>query len=217
MFLSGEFATFAEFFQPLDFHVGKFTEYKLPLKSLPAGTHAFEYHLGKVFFENMESADIHNADLTVELNVTVKHDLYILDFKITGTITLICDRCLDDLVMPVDTEYHINVKYGDDYNDESDDLLVIPESDNYLNVAYMLYDTVALTVPIKHVHPMGKCNRQMSQMLKKHRANPIDEDAEIEEQLIEEMDDMDAGSGGRPTDPRWDALKGLADSDDSSD
>lgn len=189
--------------------MGKFTEYKLPLKSLPEGVHSFEYHLGKGFFENMESQDIHDADLHVGLTVTYKRDIYTLDFKVTGTITLICDRCLDDLVMPVDTEYHINVKYGEDYNDESDDLLVIPFGDNYLNVAYMLYDTVALTIPIKHVHPLGKCNRQMSQMLKKHRAVPAGDDEELEEQLIDEMDTMDTSGDGAPTDPRWDALKGL--------
>ena len=197
--------------------MGKFTEFKLPLKSLPEGTHSFEYHLGKKFFENMESPDIHDADLQVQLTVTYKRDLYTLDFTITGTITLICDRCLDDLIMPVETEYHINVKYGDDYNDEADDLLVIPESDNYLNVAYILYDTVALTVPIKHVHPMGKCNRQMSQMLKKHRARPADDDSELEDELIEEMDSMDASDPAeQPTDPRWDTLKGLASSTDES-
>ena len=197
--------------------MGKFTEFKLPLKSLPEGTHSFEYHLGKKFFENMESPDIHDADLQVQLTVTYKRDLYTLDFTITGTITLICDRCLDDLIMPVETEYHINVKYGDDYNDEADDLLVIPESDNYLTVAYILYDTVALTVPIKHVHPMGKCNRQMSQMLKKHRARPADDDSELEDELIEEMDSMDASDPAeQPTDPRWDALKGLASSTDES-
>lgn len=192
--------------------MGKFTDYKLPLKSLTEGVHSFEYHLDKKFFENMESPDIHDADLHVALSVTYKRDLYTLDFAITGTITLICDRCLDDLVMPVDTDYHINVRYGEDYNDEADDLLVIPESDNYLNVAYMLYDTVALTIPIKHVHPLGKCNRQMSQMLKKHRARPTGEDGDLEDRLIDEMEVMDdsADVSETPTDPRWDALRGLA-------
>ncbi|MCM1483682.1 MAG: DUF177 domain-containing protein [Muribaculaceae bacterium] len=184
---------------------------------MPVGTHSFEYHLGKQFFANMESADIHDADLSVALTVTHKQDIYHLEFQIQGTITLICDRCLDDLIFPVDTTYAINVKYGEDYNDEADDLLIIPESDNYLNVAYILYDTVALTIPIKHVHPMGKCNRQMSAMLKKHRARPAssDEDAELEETLIEEMDSMnmdsdESDSTPAATDPRWDALKGLS-------
>ncbi len=157
----------------------------------------------------MESADIHDADLTVDLTVTHRNDLYSLSFHITGTITLICDRCLDDLIQDIDTVYNLTVRYGDDYNDDSDDLLVIPFSDNYLNVAYMIYDTVALTIPIKHVHPLGKCNRQMSAMLKKHRAAGVsDEDAELQNALIEEMDSMDTEQPA-PSDPRWDKLKDL--------
>ncbi len=177
------------------------------------GTHESEYRLGKTFFANMESEDIHDADLRVALTVNYKGDIYELNFTVEGTVTLICDRCLDDLEYPIETSYHINVKYGDDYNDDSDDLLVIPESDNYLNVAYMIYDTVALTIPIKHVHPLGKCNRQMSAMLKKHRAAAVsDEDAELEEQLIDEIDTMEAEEPQR-TDPRWDKLKDFKDSE----
>ena len=129
-------------------------------------------------------------------------------------MTLICDRCLDDLIFPIATSYAISVKYGEDYNDDSDDLLVIPESDSYLNVAYMIYDTVALAVPIKHVHPLGKCNRQMSAMLRKHRARRTDdEDAELEETLIEEMDSMPDQPSDQPSDPRWDELRKLKGSD----
>lgn len=196
------------------FTLGKFTEYKLPLKSLTPGVHEFEYHLDKTFFTNMESADIHDADLDVHLTVTYRSDVYTLQFHITGTITLICDRCLDDLIQEVDTTYNLTVRYGEDYNDDSDELLIIPESDNYLNVAYMIYDTVALTVPIKHVHPLGKCNRQMSAILKKHRAHrPDDEDADLEDSLIDEIDNIDQQEQQSPTDPRWDGLKGLADSE----
>lgn len=195
--------------------MGKFTAFKLPLKSLAPGKHTFQYHLDKQFFTNMESADIHDADLGVDLTVDYNGHYYLLDFKITGEAVLICDRCLDDLRLPIDTGYRITVEYGEDYNDESDDVLQIPESDNYLNVAYMIYDTVALAIPIKHVHPLGKCNRQMSAMLKKHRATIDSEDADLEESLIDEMDALDDTTPDRgftapPADPRWDALKKLS-------
>ena len=76
---------------------------------------------------------------------------------------------------------------------------------------------MALTIPIKHVHPMGKCNRQMSAMLRKHRAHrPGDEDAELEDTLIDEMESMDTDRADTPTDPRWDGLKALS-SDSSAD
>jgi len=201
---------FAKFFQ-LTTPMGKFSQFKLPLKSLPKGTHEFEYHLDKQFFMNMESADVRDADVDVKLVVTYANDVYDLAFAFTGKIIVPCDRCLDDLELGMDTSYRIKVKYGDDYREDSDDMMEIPESDNYLNVAYMMFDTVSLAIPIKHVHPMGKCNRAMSSLLKKHRAqDPNDPDAALEDELIEEMESMsDSGDdvSSQTTDPRWDKLK----------
>ena len=194
--------------------MGKYTAFKLPLKSLGVGTHEFEYHLDKQFFVNMESSDIHDADLNVALTVQYNGDIYNLDFHITGEVVLICDRCLDDLRFPIDATYHIVVKYGEDYNDDNDEVLEIPETDNTLNVAYMIKDTVELAIPMKHVHPLGKCNRQMSAMLRKHRARRGDDDAELENELIDEIDNIDAqSSAAGNSDPRWDALRKLSDDD----
>ena len=195
--------------------MGKFTAYKIPLKSLPAGVSEFDFKLDKAFFQNMENADIHDADLDVHLTVETKPDVYHMAFTISGTITLICDRCLDQLVTPIETEYKLNVKFGEDYDDSTDDLLVIPQADNYLNVAYMIYDTVALAIPMRHVHPAGKCNRQMSTLLRHHRAQtPADAESDdsIEQQLIDEIDTIDTAPD-TPTatiDPRWEGLSKLA-------
>lgn len=196
--------------------VGKFSAYKLPLKLLPVGSQEFDYHLDKQFFVDMESSDIHGANLDVHVTVVNKGDIYDMTIDIAGEITLVCDRCLDDLEWPVDTSYHIFVKYGPDFNDDSDELLEIPEGDAYLNIAYMIYDTVALTIPIKHVHPLGKCNRAMSTLLKKHRAQGSageeDEDEEMMDEIMEEVDDtIDDASSDDNTDPRWDELKKLND------
>ena len=189
--------------------MGKFSEFKLPLKSIPAGTQEFSYHLDKTFFVNMENADVRDADVDVHLTVTHKNDVYDLVFHLTGTVTVACHRCLDNLELPVDTTYQVAVKYGDDYRDDADGMIEIPESDNFLNVAYMIHDTAALAIPIKHVHPLGKCNRAMSTLLKKHRAHtPGDPDAELEDELLDGIDDADTGEA-QATDPRWDALRGL--------
>lgn len=186
--------------------MGKFSEFKLPLKSMPIGSQEFDYHLDKQFFINMESSDVHGADLNVRLTVENRGEMYDLTFVITGEVTLICDRCLDNMQHEIDTTYHITVKYGADYNDDTDDLLEIPESDNYLNVSYLIYDTVELAIPLKHVHAPGKCNRAMSGKLNKHRARIADdEENEMEEEILDEID----SAGETPTDPRWSALEGL--------
>lgn len=188
--------------------MGKFSEFKLQLKGMPEGLNEYSYHLGKDFFVNMENEDIHDADINVTLKATRRGDSYDLAFHFAGTLTLICTRCLDDLIYPIDTDYHVTVEYGDEYRDESDDLLIIPDSDPTLNVAFMIYDTIVLAIPMKHVHPQGKCNRQMSALLRKHRGRHAEgEDAELEEELMEDIDDEPA-----QPDSRWDALRGLASS-----
>lgn len=193
--------------------MGKFSQFKLPLKSLQKGEHSYSYRLDKEFFKNMESADVRDANVDVSLTVTYSNDVYALCFNLKGVVTVPCDRCLDDLQLDIDTGYSIKVKYGDTYS-ESDDLMEIPESDNYLNVAYMIYDTVSLAIPIKHVHQLGKCNKAMSALLKKHRASLADDsDSSLEEELIDEIDAIaesdDAPAESKPTDPRWDKLKDL--------
>jgi uncharacterized metal-binding protein YceD (DUF177 family) len=191
--------------------VGKFSEFKLPLKSLPEGKHEFHYDLDKHFFANMESSEIRDAKVAVELTVVHRNGVYDLNFDCNGSVTVACDRCLDDLELPIETAYHVVVKYGDAYKEDSDEFIEIPESDNFLNVAYMIYDTISLAIPIKHVHPLGKCNRAMSSLLKKHRTQiPDDPDADLEEELISEIDATDVDipdNNSAPTDPRWDALK----------
>ena len=166
--------------------MGKFSDYKLMLKSLPLGKHQFEYHLSKQFFANMENSDVRDADVKVDLEVDHSNDAYQLAFHLTGTLTVLCDRCLDELPLDVDATYDLTVKYGDDYDNESDSLLIIPESDNYLNVAYMIYDTAVLAIPPRDVPPQGKCNRAMSALNKKYLVNDGSEldDDEIDSDLM---------------------------------
>lgn len=196
--------------------MGKFAEFKLQLKSMPEGTHEFHYDIDKQFFTNMESTDVRDAAVAVDLTAIHKNGVYDLTFACEGTVTVACDRCLDDLELPIETAYHVIVKYGDEYRDDSDEFIEIPESDSYLNVAYMIFDTISLAIPIKHVHPLGKCNRAMSSLLKKHRTRMADDpDAELEDQLMEEMEsgqvqpDEQRSAADSATDPRWDALKNL--------
>lgn len=211
---------FAQFY-PRDNHarskmikVVKFAQYNLRLQGLPEGKHHYDMTMGNEFLANMENPDIHNADLKVGVDVDVRHGEYFITMKINGTVTLLCDRCLDALVWPVDTEYSLTVRFGESYDDSTDEVLVIPSSDPTLNIAYLLNDTVTLSLPMRHVHPAGQCNRAMTQRLHSHKVSTPggDGDEVSDEELIEETRNEAEDAA---TDPRWDALKGLG-ADDSN-
>lgn len=157
--------------------MGKFSQYKVQLASKTDGRHEQDFVCDTEFFRNMENDDVADADIKVHLDLEKKNDAYVLVFTCKGMMHIPCDRCLDPMEHPVDTTYRLTVRYGERY-DESDDVLIIPHGDTYLNVAYMLHDTVMLTVPLRHVHPAGQCNRAMSAVLSRHNAEALDDEDE---------------------------------------
>ena len=175
-----------------DRKVGKFTAYKVELANKPDGHYEQDFHIGKDFFENMENNDILSADIDVHMDMEKKIDAYECTFHCKGMLQVPCDRCLDPLDHEVDATYRVVVKYGEDYDDGADNLLVIPYSNSYLNVAYILYDTILLTIPLRHVHPLGKCNRAMAEALRKHKRGATD-DEEVDAALDEVDDEIAEG------------------------
>ena len=57
-----------------------------------------------------------------------------------------CDRCLDDMELEIATDDSLKVKLGADFSDEND-IVVVPEEDGYINVAWFIYEFIALTIP----------------------------------------------------------------------
>lgn len=159
--------------------MGKFTLYKLPLKSLPVGTHHYEYLLDNEFFRNIDGPEVQKGKVSVTLSVKRTADVFELDFVINGVIQVPCDRCLDDLDLEVDTKEKLYVKFGAEYSDENDNVVIVPEAEGEINIAWFLYEFIALTIPLKHVHPAGKCNKSMSAKLRKHTAHSTDDEAKM--------------------------------------
>ena len=172
--------------------MGKYSAYKVQLASLPEGKFEQEFVCDTQFFKNMENPDVVNSDVKVHLDLEYRNGIYNLDFTFKGLVQVPCDRCLDPIDIEVDTTYNIKVEYGDSYDDASDDLLIIPAANPYLNVAYMLYDTILLAIPMRHVHPLGKCNRAMAAALSKHKVRGAEDDADMVDTSIglDEVEDV---------------------------
>ncbi|MBF6598868.1 MAG: DUF177 domain-containing protein [Fermentimonas sp.] len=189
--------------------MAKFSLYKIPLKTLSPGVHTYEYELDRKFFEAIDGDEIRKGDVNVILNVRRTSSSFELNFDIEGVIKVSCTRCLDDMNLDVDTESRLIVKFGSEYSEESDEIVIIPEDEGEINIAWFLYEFIALTIPIKHVHPAGECNRVVSSKFKKHRAVSTDDDDDDGDDLIEEDSEPQDEEDIQQSDPRWDSLRGL--------
>ena len=172
---------------------------KLKIKTLPFGTHAVECHLDESFFNTDEQTEVRRADVDVTLEVTRKSETtFHLEIDCSGTLTTACDRCLDDLDLPVDVNYSLNVEQlGTELDDSNDELLIVPADWRELDAAPLVRDTVLLALPMTHCHENeDDCNADMLNVLDSHRV-----------EAVPEGDDNESETTG--TDPRWEALKKL--------
>lgn len=133
---------------------------------MPVGSStALEYRLDNDFFANIDGPEVQRGKVDVALTVKRTATVFELNFDLSGVIYIPCDRCLDDMELIIDTDEQLFIKLGHEYKEESDNMLIIPEDEGELNIAWFLYEFIALTIPIKHVHPYGKCNKDMSARL----------------------------------------------------
>ena len=172
----------------------------------------YEFVLDNQFFALIDGPEVQKGKVEVALAVKKTSRSFELDFHTEGVVWVPCDRCLDDMEQPVSSTDKLIVKFGHEYAEEGDNLIVIPEEEGEINVAWFMYEFVALAVPMKHVHPVGKCNKSMTGKLNKHLRTTSDEDegvftSEEDEELSNEGDEKDETQ----IDPRWNELKKILD------
>ena len=166
-------------------------QFKVDLKALTEEVTPLEWELDDQFFEQLEDAQLQQGSVHVSGSIRKAVGFFELELQSVGTVRVPCDRCLEMMDQPVEADLRLIVKMGSEYTDD-DDVITVDEAHPVLDTAWLIYESIALAVPIRHVHQPGDCNVSMSEKLNElSAARSSDADAE------------DA------VDPRWAALKGL--------
>lgn len=169
-------------------------EFLVPFAGLKFGKHQFEFEIDKKFFEDFDFDEYNDVNIKVSLVLEKKTTMLELTFKSKGTVNVPCDLTNEDFDLPVKGKLELIVKFGEEYNDENDEMLVLPHGEHQIDVSQYIYEMIVLSVPSKRVHPGIKDGTIAPEILQK-----LNELAPSEEQKEEDKD----------TDPRWDSLKKL--------
>ena len=170
-------------------------QFKIDLKALTEEVTSLDYELDNSYFAALSDAEIKGGSLHVSGSIRKAVGFFELLFDINGTVRIPCDRCLDDMDQPIETNLRLVAKLvSHDLIGEGsrtpteDDVVMVEESDGVLDIAWFIYESIALAVPIQHVHQPGDCNDAMMRVLEEHSAA--------------RSSDADA----KEIDPRWSAL-----------
>jgi uncharacterized metal-binding protein YceD (DUF177 family) len=170
-------------------------EFTIPFVGLKEATHHFEYKIEQSFFEHFEYEDFNNVEVDVKVDLTKKSTLLELHFKVSGAVNINCDVTNEPYNQNIENEFDLVVKFGDEYNDENIDILIVPHGTYEINIQQYIYELIILAVPIKRIHPGV-------------------EDGTLDSDILEKLEELSPKlKENRKTkediDPRWDTLKKL--------
>ncbi|WP_298550406.1 DUF177 domain-containing protein [uncultured Algibacter sp.] len=170
-------------------------EFTIPFVGLKTGKHRFEYKLEQTFFEHFEYEDFNDVNINVSLELEKKTTLLELHFKISGWVNVNCDLTNEPYNQAIENEFDLVVNFGDEYNDENIDILIIPHGTYEINIQQYIYELTILAVPIKRIHPGV-------------------EDGTLDSEILEKLEELspklkDKKDKEEDIDPRWNTLKKL--------
>ena len=144
-------------------------DFIVPLNGLAQGRTEFRRSVGMEFFELFGNSEILAASLDADVVIEKSGRFIGVDCVIDGEVTVTCDRCLADLVLPVSTGFSLSVKFGDpDLSGEEEgdrEIIVLPYSDTDLDLSQTVYDYICLSLPVQRVHEDGGCDPETVRFL----------------------------------------------------
>lgn len=177
--------------QPKSVYMCSLEQFKIDLKGLTAEATALEFDLDKGFFDALDQTEVEGGALHVSLSIRKASGFFELQFHTVGTVDIVCDRCLDLMEQPIETDNRLTVKLGSTAS-EDDDTVTVDENEGILDTSWYIYEFIALAIPIQHVHATGKCNPAMMKALEELSADRSGDE-----------------ESSQAVDPRWEALKKL--------
>ena len=165
--------------------VNKNSELIIPIKGLGIGDHHYDFVIGDSFFESFESLDILDGKVDLSLDLEKESNLLSFLFDFSGNVQLTCDRCLDEYNQPVEGDFRLIVKYGEEFQEISDELIEIPFTEHRFDLSQYIYEYIQMMLPLKHVHPDDESGNST-----------------CKPEMLQKLNELSKPE----TDPRWDAL-----------
>ncbi len=136
-------------------------EYAIPFRGLESGVYDYAFRLRRPLFEAFGSPDIKDGDCAADVRMERRDNALSFEVKITGAVTVPCDRCLEDCSVAIDFEGRIEARFSDEGREYDGEVLWLLPGAGEVDLAQYLYESVVLSLPYQRVHPEGQCDPAM--------------------------------------------------------
>jgi len=170
-------------------------EYLIPFIGLKLGKHQFEFKINKKFFDEFSFNEFESCEIKADVVLDKKSTMLEIIFKHKGTVNVPCDLTGEQFDLPIKGKINLVVKFGEEFNNDNDELLILPHGEYQLDLSQYIYEMIVLSIPQKRVHPGFKDGTLQTEGLKKLKELQVN--------------GLTAEKKAEDIDPRWDKLKQL--------
>ncbi len=187
-------------FLPMNENISVFVN----LKDTAILNRQFDVNINSRYFQKMQGI-ISGGDINATVTcINAKAGQFVFHVHSEGCVFTPCDRCLDDVELRINNDNDINVCFGDE-DDDDGDVVFVNERNPELDLSFIVYQFVLLSLPIRRVHQPGMCNEAMMKSMRLHQVARSDD-----EQYDEDSDyKPDEDNKNTVIDQRWEKLKQL--------
>lgn len=165
-------------------------DYVISFRGLKIGNHEFDFQVTDSFFEAFEYSRTKKGSLALKVIVNKTENMLKLDFIFKGSVNVSCDSCGDDFDFPVDFTENFIVKFSDQEEEDSDEIVFLPSAAYEIYLSQFIYEFVNLALPMRLTHAEDE------------EGNPS-----CQVEVLDEFEDFNEPKD--EVDPRWEALKKL--------
>lgn len=173
-------------------------EFTIPFSGLKLGEHRFDFTIEKSFFEYFEYDEFNEVDIRLDVLFIKKNTLLEITLTFNGIVNVLCDISNEPYNQSIDGEFHFVVKFGDTFNDDNEELLILPHGSYEVSIQQYVYESIVLAMPARRIHPGVEDGSLQSDILLK-----------LEELSLKRKEEDNLPDENDKTDPRWDSLKKL--------
>ena len=133
----------------------------IPVSGLAQGVTEFRLTAGNAFFASYGNPEILGASVSVAVLARKAGRTVDIDLSMEGLVSVPCDRCLEELSLPVSATALLRVGAGGQEDGEEVDgreIVLADAPDGGLDLSQVVYDYVCTSLPLHKVHPDGGCN-----------------------------------------------------------
>ncbi len=138
--------------------------FSIPFVGMKIGLHQLTFEVDNAFFAEYENSQIKQGEITVILNLDKRSHMTILDFGLEGSVLTDCDRCMEEINLPIQGEYILHAKYSEEAMESTDEVIYIHPKLSRLNVAQYIYEYIHLSIPMIKtcdLDPKANCNEEI--------------------------------------------------------